>query len=177
MGFRHYMVFAYLLMAGTASAQGCYESTIVSPRPFMGNNGEIFKLSDDSIWEVKYEYEYLYEYYPDVVICPSQNQLAINGKTLNVQKVRATKTEDSEDSESEERAPTLIESRIEGDFEGWEGDTIVKLINGQIWQQTEYYYHYHYAFRPQAIVYRSGSGFKMKVEGIEKSVGVSQIGR
>ena len=53
----------------------------------------------------------------------------------------------------------------------------MKLINGQIWQQTEYYYHYHYAFMPQVVVYRSDSGFKMKVEGIEKSVGVSQISR
>jgi len=28
---------------------------------------------------------------------------------------------------------------------GWDGETIVKLINGQIRQQTEYHYHYHYA--------------------------------
>ena len=170
-------VVVYFLASGIASAQGCYESPIVSPRPFMGNDGEIFKLSDDSIWEVKDEDEYLYEYYPDVIICPSRNQLAINGKTLNVQQGGAPKTEDSENSESEESSPTFIESQIEGDFEGWEGDTIVKLINGQIWQQTEYYYHYLYAFMPQVVVYRSDSGFKMKVEGIEKSIGVSQISR
>ena len=53
----------------------------------MGNNGEIFKLADGSIWEVKYEYEYLYEYQPDVIICPSRGKLAIKGKSLNVQPV------------------------------------------------------------------------------------------
>jgi len=63
----------------------CYESMIVSPVPFMGNNGEIFKLIDGSLWEVKYEYEYLYEYYPSVVICPSQGKLIIGGKSLNVE--------------------------------------------------------------------------------------------
>jgi len=26
-----------------------------------------------------------------------------------------------------------IETHIEGDFEGWEGETIYKLSNGQIW--------------------------------------------
>jgi hypothetical protein len=65
----------------------CYESSIVKPSPFMGNDGEIFKLDDGSLWEVKYEYEYLYEYYPDVIICPSKGKLLIDGKSLNVEHV------------------------------------------------------------------------------------------
>ena len=64
----------------TGLSQDCYESSIVSPSPFMGNNGEIFKLSDGSLWEVKYEYEYLYEYYPRIIICPSKNFISIKGK-------------------------------------------------------------------------------------------------
>ena len=70
---------------------------------------------------------------------------------------------------------TAIESKVDGDFEGWEGETIVKLMNGQIWQQTEYYYHYHYSYMADVIVYRSGTGYKMKIEGIEKAVGVEQL--
>ena len=69
----------------------------------------------------------------------------------------------------------VIESQVEGDFEGWEGETIVKLVNGQIWQQTEYYYHYHYAFMPKVLIYKSGSVYKMKVEGIEKAVSVKRL--
>jgi hypothetical protein len=69
----------------------------------------------------------------------------------------------------------VIESQIDDDFEGWEGETIVKLTNGQIWQQSEYYYHYHYAFMPKVIIYRTGSGYKMKVDGIEKSVRVERL--
>ncbi len=70
---------------------------------------------------------------------------------------------------------SVIESQIEDDFEGWEGETIVKLMNGQIWQQVEYHYHYHYAFMPKVIIYRSGGMYKMKVDGIEKAVGVVQL--
>jgi hypothetical protein len=70
---------------------------------------------------------------------------------------------------------SVIESKIDGDFEGWEGETIVKLTNGQIWQQIEYYYHYHYGFMPDVLIYKSGGGWKMKVEGIDRAVGVEQL--
>ena len=72
----------------TRSTRGaCYEASITKPSPFMGNDGEIFKLDDGSLWEVKYEYEYLYEYYPEVIICPSKGKLVIDGKSLDVEYV------------------------------------------------------------------------------------------
>jgi hypothetical protein len=67
----------------------------------------------------------------------------------------------------------VIETKVDGDFEGWEGETIVKLANGQIWQQTDY--HYHYAFMPDVLIYPSGGGYKMKVEGVDRAVGVRQL--
>lgn len=72
-------------------------------------------------------------------------------------------------------SPSVIESHIDGDFEGWEGETLVKLTNGQIWQQSEYYYHYHYAFMPKVLIFKSGGAYKMKVDGIEKAVGVKRL--
>ena len=33
-------------------------------------------------------------------------------------------------------AASVIETQIEGEFECWEGETAVKLMNGQIWIQT-----------------------------------------
>jgi hypothetical protein len=72
-------------------------------------------------------------------------------------------------------ASSVIETQIDGDFEGWEGETIVKLMNGQIWQQTEYHYHYHYAFMPKVLIYRSGGSYKIKVEGVDKAVGVERL--
>jgi hypothetical protein len=72
-------------------------------------------------------------------------------------------------------APSVIETQVDGEFSGWEGETIIKLINGQIWQQTEYHYEYHYAYMPKVLVYLSGSGFKMKVEGTEQAIGVQRL--
>jgi len=70
---------------------------------------------------------------------------------------------------------SVIESQISGEFEEWDGETIVKLTNGQIWQQTEYYYYYHYAYMPKVLIYQSAGGYKMKIDGIEHAVGVKQL--
>ena len=75
-----------------------------------------------------------------------------------------------------EATPNIIETHIEGDFEGWEGETIFKLGNGQIWQQSSYDYTYHYAYRPKVIIYKTDSGlYKMKVEGIKETIYVRRI--
>lgn len=139
----------------------CYESMIVSPVPFMGNNGEIFKLINGSLWEVKYEYEYLYEYYPSVVICPSQGKLIIGGKSLNVELVAS--------------GEAVIESTIISDFSGLEYGNIYELANGQIWQQTEYYIWYWYWFYPGVLIWNDGGIYRMKVEGIDHPVMVKKI--
>jgi hypothetical protein len=72
-------------------------------------------------------------------------------------------------------APTVVETQVDGEFNGWEGETIVKLMNGQIWQQTEYHYEYHYAYMPNVLAYPSGGGFKMKVDGTSRDVGVQRL--
>jgi hypothetical protein len=72
-------------------------------------------------------------------------------------------------------ATAAVETQVDGEFNGWEGETIVKLMNGQIWRQTEYYYEYHYAYMPSVLVYPSGGGFKMKVDGTSQPVGVERL--
>lgn len=70
----------------------------------------------------------------------------------------------------------VIESKIDGMFEGWRGDTIVKLTNGQIWQQAEYYYSYRFAYRRlDVLIYQTDGGYKMKVEGGDRSVRVTRL--
>jgi hypothetical protein len=72
-------------------------------------------------------------------------------------------------------SPAVIESCIDGDFEGWEGETIFKLCNGQIWQQAEYAYTYEYAYRPDVIIYRTSSGYRLKVEDVSETVAVKRL--
>lgn len=124
----------------------------------MGNNEEVFKLSDNSLWKVKYEYEYLYEYYPNVTICPNEGFMIIDGKKLNIASLGQ-----------------YLETRIDGDFNGFEGETILKLTNGQIWQQSEYWYHYHYAYSPQVTIFQSNGQYKIQVDGVDKSVDVTRL--
>ena len=71
--------------------------------------------------------------------------------------------------------PDVIESHISGDFEGWDGETIFKLDNGQIWQQSSYAYTYHYSYHPEVTIYKTSGGYKMKVGGVEKMIYVRRL--
>jgi hypothetical protein len=71
--------------------------------------------------------------------------------------------------------PGVIESQIDDDFQGWDGETIFKLSNGQVWQQAAYAYTYHYAYRPKVLIYLSGSAYRMKVEGVDSTVLVKRL--
>src|SRR6185312_1597351 len=71
---------------------------------------------------------------------------------------------------------STIESRIDGEFKGWEGKTVFKLQNGQIWQQASYGYNVTFADSPKVSIYQSGSEFRMKVEGIDQEIVVQRSG-
>ena len=75
----------------------------------------------------------------------------------------------------ERSTAAVIESQIDGEFQGWDGETIFKLLNGQIWQQSSYQYHYHYAYMPKVTIYRTDGGYKMKVDGVDQTIYVKRI--
>ena len=64
-----------------------------------------------------------------------------------------------------------MKSRIDGAWTGWSGDTIVKLVNGSVWRQAQYYYRYQYKYRPEVII----EGGLMHVEGKPKAIRVRRI--
>jgi hypothetical protein len=68
-----------------------------------------------------------------------------------------------------------VESTIAGDIEGWDGETIFKLDNGQIWQQAAYDYTYFYAYRPEVTIYATTAGCRMKVEDESETVLVKRL--
>lgn len=163
-----------LLLPGTLSyAQSCSRATVMSPTPFMGNDGEIFRLDDGTIWQIKYAQNYFYHYYPNVVICPSGDKLIVKGKSLNVELLSSRSAKPAGGSSG--RLPPQIESRIDGRFEGWSGETIFKLENGQIWQQTSYASTHSRKFRPKVVITRTGAGYEMQVEGLASSLRVQLL--
>jgi hypothetical protein len=68
-----------------------------------------------------------------------------------------------------------IEASISGEFHGWDGETIFKLDNGQIWQQAEYDYEYDYQYNPDVTIYSTSAGCKMKVEDEDETILVKRI--
>jgi len=121
----------------------------------------LFPLNNNQYWSQKnYKYWHHYSYMADVTIYKYNNlyYLTVDGQEKFVQ------VEIVED---------VIKATIINDFNGWSGDTIFELDNGQIWKQSEYDYEYHYSYRPDAIIYSNGYDYKILVEG--NSVGVKQL--
>jgi len=71
--------------------------------------------------------------------------------------------------------PDLIESRIAGEFTGWNGDTVFVLDNGQVWQQVTYSYTFTFAFRPKVWIIKTHGAYRMVVEGVSESTFVKRL--
>jgi hypothetical protein len=153
---------------GAPLAQTCYESTVQSPSPFLGNDGEIVKLADGSLWEVKNSYNYMYKYYPAIIICPDKGKLLVGDKSINVQLV-------SSPSPAPKGGGNLVESIIVSKFEGLNAGNFYKLANGQIWEQVEAWVWVWIWVNPNVTIYPSSGGYKMKVENIDHSVLVRRV--
>ena len=63
----------------------------------------------------------------------------------------------------------VIESNIAGNFSGWDGNTVFRLMNSQVWQQdgptgTIFVN----LFNPAVLIYSTSEGYKMKIEGVNE---------
>lgn len=77
----------------------------------------------------------------------------------------------------EAREDFSLRARIDGDFRGWDGDTVFRLDNGQVWRQrlTGHYKHTG-SPNPEVEISVNWLGFyKLTVLETGKSVGVSLV--
>lgn len=79
-----FVVAMFALYVRIAGAQSCFQTSITAPAPFLGNHGEVFQLADGSFWQVLGDYNYFYEYYPRVIVCPGAGKLSVRGKSLSI---------------------------------------------------------------------------------------------
>ena len=70
---------------------------------------------------------------------------------------------------------TTIRSRIDGEFTGFNGDAVFRLVNGQVWQQARYRYRYRYKYRPEVEIRREGGRQVMYVPFMDESIEVRRI--
>lgn len=125
--------------------------------------GKLFKLENGEIWiQDEYGYDCNYIHRPKVKIFSDDYRFYLQVEGMD-KKVAVR------------RIPDYVQSDIVSDFKGWDGNTIFKLANGQVWQQAQSSHLDHYAYHPTVIIYNSGSGYKMKVEGIAENIFVKRI--
>ena len=74
-----------------------------------------------------------------------------------------------------ERLDLVTNSTIDGEFEGWDGESIIILSNGEVWKQYEYEYEYGYSYNADVLVLSDGYNYLMKIEDLESVVAVTQI--
>ncbi|MDL1980281.1 MAG: hypothetical protein LWX02_02170 [Deltaproteobacteria bacterium] len=126
---------------------------------FEGFDDEVlFKFMDGTYW-IQDEYKYWYHY----SYCPVAEILEVGGRLYirvhNQNKIVPVR-----------QIQNVIESKINGEFKGWEGETEYELTNGQVWKQATYKYQYKYAYMPSATVYETYSGMVMAVKGTRAKV-------
>lgn len=67
------------------------------------------------------------------------------------------------------------DSRINGEFNGWDGDTIFKLSNGTTWQQKRYEYKYVYKYCPKVKIWEDSCKYFLEVDGVNKMLEVKRV--
>lgn len=69
-----------------------------------------------------------------------------------------------------------IQSRYDGEFTGWSGNTLFRLENGQVWKQAQSGRNAQRATRPLVTIERTALGsYRMNVEGLSESVRVERV--
>ncbi len=122
------------------------------------NRDALFKLTDGTFWlQDEYKYWYHYAYRPQVEILRDGGRFVL--RLAGSQEMVAVR-----------QLSRVIESRISGAFEGWQGESEYELTNGMVWKQQHYKYEYKYSYQPTVLIYDTPSGKVMDVDGCRATV-------
>ena len=84
--------------------------------------------------------------------------------------------EEQLEQEVDKSVPESISARIKGEFKGWDGKTVFRLDNGQVWQQrVGGRYRSGTRNNPEVVVERGRFGYYLKLVENGRSVGVRRI--
>lgn len=71
--------------------------------------------------------------------------------------------------------PEVALAQIAGDFRGWDGKTLFRLTNGQVWQQRVGGRYRYRAVDPQVRIQRARFGYYLEITATGRKVGVKRI--
>lgn len=69
----------------------------------------------------------------------------------------------------------IKDTKLEGEFEGFEGDRVYTLANGDKWQQVKYKYKYKYKYRPKVKLWRDGSFYYLEFDCMQEMIQVRRV--
>jgi uncharacterized membrane protein len=55
--------------------------------------------------------------------------------------------------------------QIQGEFNGWDKDVVVKLTDGTCWKQAHFYFYFYFSLYPNVELYNRGGVTYLKVQG------------
>ena len=148
-----------------------YETTNVKGRISGGiQRGKILEMSSGSIYKVSgLSLQLVLEIMPDATVLQNgrEYKLIIKGfdEPLICEQIKPPRHLAPKRGAIDTQG--VVESYIEGEFEGWDGDTIVQLVNGQIWEQAAFKYHYSYRYQPKVTIFKTRASWMMLVEGMD----------
>jgi hypothetical protein len=127
------------------------------------DDGAVFRLANGQTWQqARYRYRYHYAYRPQVEILSRAGGYVMRVLCMDDQ-VEVTP------------ATVLCDGVIISEFSGFNGESVFEFNNGQRWQQAEYKYSYHYAYRPEATVVDGINGIILTVDGMDETVRVRRV--
>jgi len=74
-----------------------------------------------------------------------------------------------------EASDLKIATRIKGKFTGWDGRTIFRLVNGQVWQQRQAGKYAYRAESPEVILKRGNFGYYLKIVSTRLQIPVKRL--
>ena len=121
---------------------------------------------------MKYEYEYLYEYYPSVIICPSRGKLIVGKASINIQPVsRAQKGASSPKGMPTQAGKWDIfeETNLQGSISGTvQQGRIFKTTSGNVYEVMGLTLQLVLELQPEVTVLRNGGTYKLIVKGFDE---------
>lgn len=69
----------------------------------------------------------------------------------------------------------IKETKLEGEFDGYDQDKVFTFINGQKWQQSRYKYKYKYKYRPGVKLWKDDSRYYLEFDCMDEMIEVRRI--
>jgi len=69
----------------------------------------------------------------------------------------------------------LTESRISGEFSGWDGNAVFTFVNGEKWQQAKFAYKYRYKYMPKVKVWEEAGQHFLEVDGMTEMIRIRRV--